>query len=99
MQEAPIWPDRVEECRLERADGSVWSVEALEPDGLRIRVTARREAGSTPPERLEDVLLVAGDVIRWLAADGEVLWALRVPAGPGASDPGDQGGRPGTPGR
>lgn len=90
MKGTPSWPDRVEECRLERADGTLWSVEALDPEGPRIRVTARRDAGTTPAERLEDALLSAGDVVRWLSADGEVLWALRVPAGPGVPGPGDR---------
>lgn len=82
------WPDRVAECRLERADGTEWIVEDLELAGLEIRVDARPVSGPGK-RRLEDATLRRGDLIRWLDRDETELREMRVvvPVAE-ASDPG-----------
>lgn len=73
------------ECRLERPDGTLWIVEHLELSGTHVRITARLRAGSAGPagpERLEGVVLSRHDVIRWIGPEERVLWALKVPVGP-----------------
>lgn len=73
-------------CKLERVDGSEWTVTdlTLTPEGLRITayryVRGRSVDAESRREVLEDEPFVATDRIHCLGRRGTVRWSLSSPA-------------------
>lgn len=85
-EEGDLPPEGEIRCKLERADGSEWTVTdlTLTPEGLRIdayRYVRERGLGAeSRREVLEDEPFVTTDRIHCMSRRGTVRWSLSSPA-------------------